>query len=630
MLEIMRKNASSLLIKIIFSVIVIVFVFWGVGSFQENRADRVALVNGQAISFDAYRNAYNTYVENLKSQYGNNLSQEILDMFQVPKTVINSLINRELLIQEAEKLNIQVTDPELVATIQGMDVFQEDGVFDSQRYVRLLELNGLTQEMFEIERREEMLIDKLHTFITSAIKVTDGEIREWYEWINASIDIEYALFDPNSIDDLEPTEEELTEYFRAHDENYRTQPQVRVRYLAFSPDNFIDEATIGDEDVLDYYEGNLSEFETEKTVEARHILLSVDEDADPEVVEEKLEKAGEILQMAKDGRDFAELAKEYSEGATRETGGLLGEFKKADMVAPFSEAAFSMEEGELSEPVRTQFGWHLIKVEKVNEASVKTLADVKDQILNQLTEEASREIAFGKADAAFDQALSDDDLEKAAVSLGMTLQSTDYFTSSGPDSGVSDPQAFAEAAFELAGTDISDVLNIGENYYILQKTGELSAEVPEFEEVREQVKSDVLVELQDEAAHSKAEEFLSAAMAGGGLENAAGASGVVVKSSGLFKRSDSIPDIGYETEIIEAAFLLTDDNKVAKQVFKGSGGYYVVQLKERKSPDAEELDTQKDTIKTQLMSQKQQIVFNNWLETLMAESEITVEDGYLD
>jgi peptidyl-prolyl cis-trans isomerase D len=569
-------------------------------------------------------------MENLKAQYGNNLSQEVIEMFQIPKTVINNLINRELLIQAAGNMNIKVTDAELAAAITGMEVFQEEGVFNSQRYARLLQRNDMSQELFEIDQREAILVDKLYTLITSGIKVTDDEILDWYEWINASVDIEYALFDPYTIKDIEPTEEELTDFYDINSENYRTQPRVRVRYLVFRPENYMDEAVVEDEYVQAYYDGNASEFETEKTVEARHILLSVDEDAADEVVAEKLTKAEEILAKAKAGEDFSELAKEYSEGATRETGGLLGEFKKGDMVAPFSEAAFSMAEGDISDPVRTQFGWHLIKVEKVNEASVKSLEEVSEQIREKLKKEALSEIADEKADEAFDQALSDDDFEKTAAFLGMTLQTTEYFTVSGPESGVSDPQSFAQAAFGTEGTEISDVLSIGDAYYILQKTGELPSEVPALEAVKEQVKSDVVTKKQGEQALKNAMELLAAAQAAGGLGNVGGDAGVEVKSSGFFKRSGSIPDIGYESEIIQAAFLLTDENKIADQVFKGGSGYYVVQLKSRKSPDAEELEDQKETIKSQLISQKQQIVFNDWLETLMAESEITIEEGYID
>jgi len=633
MLNIMRKNASSLLIKIIFVVIVIVFVFWGVGSFQEKRTDRVATVNGEPISIDSYRYTYNNYVENLKQQYGTNLSQEVLEMFQIPRTVVSSLVNKALLMQEAERLNIRVTDMELAGAIQGMDVFQSAGTFNKEQYMYVLNRNDLTPELYESNKREEMLVDKLYSSVTSGIKVTDGEILEWYDWINASVDIDYVLFDPDSIDDIEPTEEELLSYYENNDEIYRTEPRVKVRYIVFRPGNYLDKVEIEDADVQDYYDMNISEFGKEKTVEARHILLSVGEDASPEVVEEKRQKAEEILEMAKNGKDFAELAKEYSEGATRETGGLLGEFKEGDMVAPFSEAAFSMAEGEISDPVRTQFGWHLIKVEKIHEASAKPLEEVSDQIRRQLRMEASQEIAYDTADAAFDQALGDDDFEKTAADLGLQVQETDYFTEAGPDGpgvDISDPAVFGAAAFELPGTEISDVLKIGDNYYLMQKIGDIPSEIPELEDVREQVNADVIKKLKDEQAKRDAEEFLAAAKGAGDIVSAAGVSGLEISSSGFFERSGSIPDIGYESEIIQAAFLLSDENKIADKVFTGEKGYFVIQLKERKSPETDELDVQRDTIKSQLMTQKQQTVFDEWLNKLRTESEIVVEDGYLE
>lgn len=630
MLNIMRKNASSLLIKILLGIIVIVLSLFGLNTIQKSRTSRVALVNGEPISVDTYQYAYNNYVENLKSQYGSNLSQDVLKMFQVKRTVVNSLVSRALMLQEAERLNIRVTNEELATEIHSMDVFQNEGIFNEELYDYVLKRNDLTQKAFEVDMRETMLISKLNAFITSGIKVTEGEILEWYDWINASVDIDYVLFDPNSISGIEPTDEELSSFYEINKENYRTEPLVKVRYMAFRPDNYTDTVNIEDEDILDYYDMNKSEFETEKTVEARHILLMVDEDATEDVVEEKRKKAEEIMEMAKSGKDFAELAKEYSEGTTRETGGLLGEFKKGDMVAPFSEAAFSMAEGDISEPVRTQFGWHVIKVEKVNEASVSSLEDVSDQIRKKLTKEFSQEIAYDMADEAYDQAMKDDDFEKTASDLGIQLQETGYIGQDGTGADTSDPVIFAEAAFELNGAEISYVLNIGDSFYLLQKTGEIPSDIPKLADVREQVISDVVKKMQDEQARKDAEEFLATAKAAGGIESASKEPAIDVKSSGFFKRSDSIPDLGYESEINQAAFLLSDGDKIADKVFKGSAGYYVVQLKDRKIPDPDELNDQKDTIRTQLISQKKQIVFKNWIDKLEDESEITFEEGYQD
>ena len=630
MLKIMRKNAGSWLIKVIFSIIVIVFIFWGVGSFRESRADRVAVVNGEAISLQSYQTAYDSAVENLKRQYGDKLNQDMIKMFQIPRRVIDSLITQQLMLQEAEKLKISVSDRELADAIQSISAFQDSGVFNKQRYNYLLSQNKLTPETFESSQRQSMIINKLNTFVISGIKVPDGEILDWYEWQNASVDIDYVMFAPADIKDLDPTEDELKSYYEANKEAYETKPQVKVRYLEFRPDRFVGDVTISDEDIQDYYDTHPAEFQKEKTVVARHILLKLDENAAPEIVEEKRKKAEDIVKMAREGKDFAELAKEYSEGPTRESGGLLGAFKKEDMVAPFSDAAFSLAPGEISEPVRTQFGWHVIKVEKVNEATVTSLEDATAGIREKLTKEASKSLAYDKAEAAYDQALNDEDFEKTAADLNMKLQSTDYFTEKGPASGFSDPALFAATAFGLSDTDISDVVTIGDNYYILQKTGEIPASIPNLADVKDAVRSNLIKKMQDERAGKKAEEFLAVLKAGNGMETAAKDAGLEAHNSGFFKRNGPIPDIGREPEILQAAFLLSDTKKIPDTVFKDGKAYYVIQFKARKAPDTAELDAQKETLKNQLLSKKQEALYNQWLGDVKAASDIRIEDGYLD
>lgn len=631
MLTIMRKNASSWLIKVLFSIIVIVFIFWGVGGLRESRENRVALVNGEAISVESYQTAYDNFVEELRRQYGAQLDRDVIKMLKVSNQVIDGLINQELLLQEAERLKIRVSDRELMDAIQKMGAFQAAGVFNNDLYQSRLSRNKLTPEAFEASQRRAMVIDKLDTFITSGIKVTDAEIIELFEWQNATVDIDYVMFAPDDITDLDPTEEELQSYYEENKENYEMEQQVKVRYLAFRPDRFVGDVTLPEEDIEDYYDTHPAEFEKEKTVEARHILLKADENATPELVEEKRKMAEEIAKTAREGKDFAELAKEFSEGPTRDTGGLLGEFKKGDMVAPFSDAAFSMAAGEISEPVRTQFGWHVIKVEKVNESSMTSLEDATAGIREKLTKEASKSLAYDKAEAAYDQAQKDENFEKTAADLKMELQYTDYFTEKGPATGFSNPELFASTAFDLSDLEISDVLNIGDNFYILQKTDTIPASIPDLSTVTDPVRSDLVKKMQDERAQKRAEEFLAAVKAEGGLETAADDAGLEIRHSGFFKRGESIPDIGYRPQIAQAAFLLSEKNRIADMVQKGEKGYYIIQFKARKAPEAAELDDQKKkSLKEQLASQKQQDLFNQWIGSVKAASDIRIESEYLN
>ena len=190
---------------------------------------------------------------------------------------------------------------------------------------------------------------------------------------------------------------------------------------------------------------------------------------------------------------------------------------------------------------------------------------------------------------------------------------------------------FASTAFALSDSDISDVLNIDDNYFILQKTDTIPASIPDLADVRDAVRSDLIKKMQDERARENAEEFLTLIKEDSGMETAAKDAGFEVQNSGFFKRSESIPDIGYKPEITQAAFLLSDAKKVADTVYKGEKGYYVIQFKARKAPDVAELDEQgKETLREQLEQKKQEDLFNKWIGNIKAASDIIIEEGYRD
>ena len=487
MLRLMRKQAGSWLIKILLGAIVIVFIFWGVGSFRSQRGGRVALVNGDQITLDEYREAYNNLVEQLRRRFGNNFNEDMLKQLQVKRQALNRLIDNELLVQETKRLKFRVSEKELANAISNITAFQSAGTFDSRLYRGVLDRLKMTPEAFEKAQKNAMLIDKLRTLITSSAKVSNQEALEWFDWINASVNIDYVFFSPNHYKDIHPSDKEIKTFFENHKENYKTDAMVKVRYLDFNPDTFRSKVVLSDEEVREYYDENLEKFKIPKTVEARHILLKVNQDADPETVKKTRDRALHILKLAKEGKDFAELAKQYSEGPTRDKGGYLGKFKKEDMVKPFADMAFSLKAGEISEPVRTQFGWHIIKVEKVNEASTTSFDDAKKDIQKKLTDDMAKSLAYDEAEAVSDNVFGGEDLINAAKERNMKILTTDYFSSKDPIKGINNPSEFASAAFNLSDKEISNVQEFENGYYILQLVDKIQPKIPEFDKVKEKV-----------------------------------------------------------------------------------------------------------------------------------------------
>ena len=625
MLNLMRKHAGSWMIKVVLFVICVVFVFWGVGSMRSRKATQVAKINGEVITQQVYRQAYYRLLDNYRRIYGDQYSDALLKMLHPEETALDQLINKTLMMQEAERLNIQIGDQELAQSIRSIPAFQNNGVFDDRRYNLVLAQNNLTPEQFEKDRAEEITLNKLRAVVLNGVIVTEDEARQWYEWFNAQVDLEYVCFSPGRYKDIRPNQEELQAYFKEHADTYRTEPRIKVTYLYFNPDDYKADVHISADQIAEYYNGHMDEFKTPKRVKARHILIKVAEDADEKVVEAKRAEAMKIYEKAAAGQDFAALAKKYSEGPSKDQGGELGWFTHDKMVAPFADKAFEMKAGEISQPVRTRFGWHIIKVEQVEEATTTSLEDASETIRKKLTDEKAKAIALEKAEAVYDSVFDGDDLAAAGRAHQVAVHETDFFTAKGPqEKGIGQPQKFASTAFGLEKMAISQVQDLGNGYYILQMTDRQESVVPPFEAVAERVQADVLKSRQDQEAKAQAEAFKKKVEKGESFAAAASELKVELEQTGLFKRTGTIPRIGYEPQIQQEAFELTLAKPLFKDVVQGQKGWYMLRLKSREAPKADGFAKERSTIEKRLTEQKKQSAFKEWIEDLRSHGEIEI------
>jgi peptidyl-prolyl cis-trans isomerase D len=628
MLSLMRKHAGTWMIKIILGAIVVVFVFWGVGSYTSRRSGRVADVNGTIVTLDDYRHTYSNLVEQVRQSFGNNLSDELIQTLQLRKRALDQLVDRVLMLQAAEKLKIQVSDEELTQTIRNFSAFQTAGVFDNQRYLNTLSRTKLSPETFEEQQRELLIIDKLQTFITGNIKVSDIEAQQWYGWNNAEVDLDYVLLEPGQFKNIEPTADEIRDFFDQHKETYKTDPEIKVRYLHLKPGNFAAKVTVAEEDIRDYYESNPEKFKNPKTVHARHILIKVDQNAKPEEVESARQRAEDVLKMAKEGRDFAALARQYSEGPTKTKGGDLGTFRREAMVKPFADKAFSMAAAEISDPVRTRFGWHIIKVEKNNPAKTRTLDEAREEIQKTLKAERSRNLAYDEAEAVYDATFEGQNLVNIAQERDLKILTTELFTQKSPPKEIKNAARFASAAFSLPINEISDVQEFGDGYYLMEVVDKVPSKVPELKAVEDKVKKDVIKEKQDAKVLAEANTFLTELKNGQPFVTASQKFKLAPKKTGFFKRNGSIPTIGYEAEIARTAFKLSDHNQLPGEPIKGQKGYYVIRFRQRQEPASNGFEKEKAAIKERLLQQKTFKTIEAWLNRIKSESQISIEEGF--
>lgn len=619
MLRFMRENAGSWIIKILLGVVVIVFIFLGLGPDDPRNENVAAVVNKKVITMEEYRTAYSQIIQRYRSQFGDGLNDDLIKMLRIKENTLESLIDRELLIQSARKFGIRVTDEELRDFITRY--FQENGKFSPSLYSNYIKNTYQRPDLFETDQRNDLVTRKFKALIDHTELVSEEEVRQWFNREKSEVNISYVLFEPSAQAGVKPSDDEIKSYYEKNRDKYMSEPQAKVNCIQFRPEDFSAKVTVTDKDIEAKYMANMSKYETPKTVEARHILIKVGQDADQAQVEKARSKAQDVYQMAvTDGKDFSELAKTFSEDSTKDKGGYLGAFEQGSMVKPFADKAFSMKAGDISEPVRTQFGWHLIKVEKINEAKRRQLADVKEEIKKSLVKEKAGTLAYEAADSTYDLIIGGVDLNQAAKSANLQVIETAFFTQAAGPAEIDPAVArdFSKIAFAMNAKQTSEILEFNGMYFIAQMVEKKGAEVKPLDEVQEDVFADLLEEVKDDQAKKAAENLIASLKEGrADLDQTKN-----VSESGFFTRDSRSEAQGLDPNVMKSAFDLTLTKNVCEAPVKGEKGYYVIRLKEKKEPDSELFEKEKDRIKGELAEKKKAQAYSQWLSQLKSRSDI--------
>jgi len=629
MLTQMRKNVGSWIIKLLLGGIVIVFIFWGVGPDQKNPNATVATVDGKPIGYMEFSRTYQNLMENVRRQFGENLNEEMIQALNLKEQAVNQLVDRRVILNAADKMGFKVTDEELALSISAIPAFQSDSGFNAQAYQQVLSRLGLTPEAFEVSQREDLLIQKVNDFIARTVNVSDEEAVAWYQWQNTQVDIEYLRVDPKRFTDIEASEEALRAFFEANKDNYKTAPQIKARYVVFRPADYKSRVQVEDDEVKTYYEENQAEFYSPETVEARHILIKLDKDADEKAVEAARMRTAEIHARALKGEDFAELAKQLSEGPSKEQGGYLGTFGRGRMVKPFEDKAFSLQAGEISEPTRTDFGWHIIKVEKHNAAETLTLEASQSKIRGQLSDKKARALALEDAESAYDMSYGGDDLLTAAEKFGVTVRTTGPIARNGVVPGVANSGKFVETGFSLDTMGVSEVKDLGDGFYVIQTLEKLPDQIPAFEDVLARVKQDLTIEKQWTQAEADARDMLQAVREGAALIDVGQPKDIAPQTTGWFKQGEAIPGIGLEPGLAAAAFKLSPDNPFPDTPVRGANEVFVFRFVDHQIPAAQSGDAEVDAIKKQLYQRKQREIYGNWMAEARSQTDIEIDQALL-
>ncbi|HEX4073901.1 MAG TPA: peptidylprolyl isomerase [Candidatus Acidoferrales bacterium] len=573
------------------------------GSADTTNPDAVASINGRAITVDDFQREFNQATQNqavpamMRSIY----AQQILDQ----------MIFQQALDYEATRLGLQVTPEEQTERLKAiLPTAWVGGVWQKDRYVDEVEQRtGMSVPQFESAIRDDMLQQKFRQLITDGITVSPAEVAQEFRWRNEKVAIEYALIKPSDLaGTIHPSDAELSAWFSKNGAHYQIPEKRSGRYALLDLAKLRATTQVSDDALRTYYIANINQYKVENRVHVEHILFKTVGKTDAEIAEIR-KKAEDVLKQAKHGANFEDLAKKYSEDdATKPKGGDLGWIVEGQTVPEFQQAAFSLPKGAISDLVKTQYGFHIIKVLDHEDAHTKSFEEVRDSILQPMLDEKVNQEANNISDqmAAAVRQSDRQSLDDLAKKFNLQVGDISPVTVTEPVGPLGNAPTLHQALFELNPGELSQPIQIESGFAIVTVKDSLPAHQASLSEVHDQVLADYQKEKSVELAQQRAQELAKRTQGGESFDQAAKALGLALKTSDPFARSGSVPDVGTGKQL-EAAFDMPIGQ--VSQATKVEDSWVVYRIASHDAPDLTDLAKQKDTIEQQLLQTKQNAAF---------------------
>jgi peptidyl-prolyl cis-trans isomerase D len=623
MLERIREGSQGPWAMGILGLVILSFVFAGVGSYINSSASGAAAnVNGEEIGLDELERAYQNERSRMESQFGDafaTLASDTAYLQNFRQGILDRLISEKLLDQAAQEFGLRVSDEQIKLAIVGMQEFQIDGQFDNDRYLALLRQAGFQTNNF----RDYMRVDMVRRQLSQSLMGTEfalvGEAKSAYLMQQQSRDIRYLSIPASKfVDQVNISDDEILGFYQSNISQFDTQQKVSLSYVELVLDDLLSSIVVTDDEIAEYYQQNLFDYRTDEERQAAHILFeSADED------EAIATKAEEVLAKIQAGENFAELAKRFSSDTfSAENGGDLGWFGKGIMDPAFEEAAFSLaNKDDVSGVIKSEFGYHIIMLTDVKPEQVNAFENVKEEIIVKVktfkAEERFYEISQRMSEVAFEVP---DNLEEVADLAGKTINTTNLFSRANAPDAVSNPNVLSSAfSFELIEDAVnSEVIELARNHIIVVRVAEHEPErTKTIEEVKEQIQQTLAARSAQQAARDWALELKEALVNNEDVNPKL----ATLELSWEEKQAVTRNDPALSQSIVDALFKLSaTDTSVVDLI---TGDISLVQLTQVNSA-AEANAQQLTSLQNRLASSKSQIIYGAVVESLKAQADIEI------
>ncbi|HEY8996642.1 MAG TPA: peptidylprolyl isomerase [Edaphobacter sp.] len=559
------------------------------------------------------------------------LQQQRLPEFLLPymsQRAGQILVQRQILKHEADRLKLEVSDEDLRRELQTGAFAQY--LFPGGKYIGDDAYMNFVQQFFQTSRSEfesqiksDMELQRLQSLITGGVTVSDNAVREAYKTQATKVKFDYVVISADSLGkSVNPTDAELEKFFKDNAAKYATAvPETRkIQYVAFDASNLPGgKPQISDADVEAYYNQHKSQYEVKEQVKVRHILIAVPQGADAKTDQAAKAKADDLLKQIKNGGNFADLASKNSDDPGSKTqGGELGWLDRGRTVPEFDKTAFSLPAGQISDVIKTQFGYHILQVEEKKTAHLRPLAEVKAEIVPVLEQQR-----IGAAEQSFASQLAADakknGIEKAAEARGLHAVTTDYVAKDGVVAGLADASGLLTQAFSVVkGADPASV-STGDGFAVFQVQDIKAAHAPVFADYKSHILDDYREQQIPLLLNTQLNKLDDRAKVLNDLKKAAAEMNIPLKSSELVGRDAQVPEIGSMGGPTSVAFTL-NKGAISGPINLGRTGV-VLSVTDKQEPTAEDITKNFDQTREQLLNDQREELFRVYVGTVTKKYE---------